>query len=328
MDGIIDDFTRVQSSSRKKNILNIDDIDEDAIILWVSTGSPLEVKNYLDKKGFKNFSYLSFYRYSGLDLIQPPFIMDFANDFKNNKNSYEYVYNLLEDATSKEIFNKVLNFKNSFDYKFMKGFTNDHQGQYFDKEIIPNIKDIVFVDGGGYTGDTLPNIIDNFPDFKKIYLIEPNQLHISIAKKKFGHIKNIDFLQCGLSNKKNILENNEEQLSSNTCKDNYHAISVDTIDNIIKEPVDFIKLDIEGAEQDAIDGAKHTLIKYTPILAICIYHKAEDCYKIPQKVLSFNPNYKIYIRHYMEGIFETVMYFIPHNPTHPVNINNNLISKS
>ena len=70
-------------------------------------------------------------------------------------------------------------------------------------------------------------------------------------------------------------------------------------------------MDIEGAEQDAIEGAKSTIAKYTPILAICIYHKAEDWYKVPEKVLEINSNYKIYLRHYMEGIFETVMYFIP-----------------
>lgn len=251
------------------------------------------------------------YRYSNLNLIAPPFIIDFADDFQNNRDSYEYVYNLLEDDISKKIFNKVLNFKNSFDYEFMKGFTNDHKGQYFDKDIIPNIKDIVFVDGGGYVGDTLPNIINNFPDFKKIYLIEPNELHINIAKRDFGHIENIEFHQCGLSNIKVISTNNNEQLLSHNCKDNYQAISTDTLDNFIKERVDFIKLDIEGAEQDAIDGAKNTIIKYQPILVICIYHKAEDWYKIPQKVLSFNKNYKVYIRHYMEGIFETVMYFVP-----------------
>ena len=79
--------------------------------------------------------------------------------------------------------------------------------------------------------------------------------------------------------------------------------------------MDFIKLDIEGAEQDAIDGAKNTIRKYKPILAICIYHKAEDWYKIPEKVLEIEKDYDIYLRHYMEGIFESVMYFIPKNKT-------------
>jgi hypothetical protein len=89
------------------------------------------------------------------------------------------------------------------------------------------------------------------------------------------------------------------------------TVCVDSLDNIVNQKIDFIKLDIEGAEQDAIDGAKNTIKKHCPIIACCIYHKAEDWHKISQKILSINNNYKIYIRHYMEGIFETVMYFIP-----------------
>jgi len=71
---------------------------------------------------------------------------------------------ILEDKKSKEVFSKVLNFKISKDYDFMQGFTNNHKEQYFDKELIPNIKNICFLDGGAYVGDTLPQIIKNFPD--------------------------------------------------------------------------------------------------------------------------------------------------------------------
>lgn len=191
----------------------------------------------------------------------------------------------------------------------MQGFTNNHDEQYFDKELIPSIKDIVFVDGGAYIGDTIPSIIKNFPDFKKIYCIEPNDLHISIAKKNFPFQENIEFINCGLGNKKQ--EANQVQKVQDNCEHDYQAENIDTIDNLIKEKIDFIKLDIEGAEQDALHGARNTIERYQPILAICIYHKAEDWYKIPQIVLDINPEYDIYLRHYMEGIYETVMYFIP-----------------
>ena len=319
VDGLIDDFTRVQSS-RKKEILKIDEVPKDAIILSVSTGSPLEVKNKLDELEFRNFNYLAFYKYSNLKLEAPPFITDFEDDFKENKKMYEEVYNLLEDDISKEVFEKVINFKITFDFDFMQGFTNNHKEQYFlkesdkhkDKVLIPKIKNIKFVDGGGYVGDTLPQIISNFPDFEKIYLIEPNELHINIAKREFGDIKNIEFINCGLGKIVSNTNSSEQSLSNqNNCEHDYQGVNINTLDNIIKEKVDFIKLDIEGAEQDAIEGAKNTIKKYNPILAICIYHKAQDWYKVPQMVLKINSNYKIYIRHYMEGIFETVMYFIP-----------------
>ncbi|EDZ62575.1 putative methyltransferase, FkbM family [Sulfurimonas gotlandica GD1] len=309
VDGIIDDFSRVQRS-RKKEILSIDDVPFDSIILSVSTGSPLEVKNTLDAKGYTNFNYLSFYRYSKLPLVAPPFMLDFEEDFRQNHEEYTYLYDLLEDELSREVFTKVLNFKISFDFDFMHGFTNNHDEQYFDRAIVPKIKNICFVDGGAYVGDTIPQIIKNFSDYKKIYAIEPNNLHINIAKRDFGDIENIEFINCGLGAKEELNYTNEQE-NQNNCDHNYQATEINTIDNIVKEKVDFIKLDIEGAEQDAIDGAKETIKKYKPILAICIYHKAEDWYRIPKKILSIESEYKVYLRHYMEGIFESVLYFIP-----------------
>ncbi|PLY07525.1 MAG: FkbM family methyltransferase [Arcobacter sp.] len=309
VDGIIDDFTRVQSS-RKKEILKIEDVPKNSIILCAVIGSPLEVKTKLDKLGYKHFNYLAFIRYTDFDLVHPPFIMDFKNDFLKNEEKYQKTYDLLEDDKSKEIFTKILNFKMTFDLNFMEGFTNNHEEQYFDKDIIPSIKNISFVDGGSYVGDTLPTIIKNFPDYKKIYCIEPNNLHINIAKRNFPNQRDIEFINTGLGNKKQFSKSNNKK-DQNNCEHDFQALNIDTIDNLIKERVDFIKLDIEGAEQDTIEGAQNTINKYHPILAICIYHKAEDWYKIPEKVLEINSNYKLYLRHYMEGIYETVIYFIP-----------------
>ncbi len=310
VDGVIDDFTRVQRS-RKKEIYKIEDVPKDALILSTATGSPLEVKTRLDAMGFANINYLSLCKYSDLELIEPPFIMDFAEDFENNRAEYEKVYELLADEKSKAIFTKVLNFKISFDYDFMKGFTNDHEGQYFDKEILPKLKNISFLDGGGYVGDTAEEVIKNYPDFKKIYLVEPINENLRIAKRELGHYENIEFIPFGLGKQKETLFFNEEKSFSTMYGKGTQSVEVDTIDNIAKEKVDYIKLDIEGAEQDAIEGAKKTIKRDHPILAICIYHKAEDWYTIPQNILAIRSDYRVYLRHYMEGIFESVMYFIP-----------------
>lgn len=284
---------------------------KDALVLWTATGSPLEVKEKLDAMGFKNISYQALIKYSKLDLLSPPFIDDFENDFAKNYDRYTQMYKLLSDEKSKEIFTKVINFKISGDYDFMKGFTNDHQGQYFDKTIVPKIDNIRFVDCGGYVGDTAEEVIKNYPDFAKIWLIEPIPENIRIAKRELASYENIKFLTCGVSNQKETLHFNEEKSFSSIYGKGTQSVDVDTIDNIIKEKVDFIKLDIEGAEQDAIIGAKQTILDSHPVLAVCIYHKAEDWYKVPELILSIRSDYKVYLRHYMEGIFETVMYFIP-----------------
>lgn len=310
VDGIIDDFTRVQSS-KKKDILKIEDIPkENSIILSASTGSPLEVKNKLDELGYKNFNYLSFYYYSSFQLPSPIFMGDFKDDFSKNKDKYKKTYELLKDEKSKRIFEKVINFKISYDLEFMKGFTNDHENQYFDKEIIPHIKNISFLDGGAYVGDTLEFILKNYPDYKKIYCIEPSLLHINIAKRENPNLKNVEFINCGLGNKTQLIEDNLQE-PQNNCRHDYQTQNINTVDKLIKEKIDFIKLDIEGDEIKALEGAKNTIKEYHPILAICIYHKASDWYEVPNLVLSIRNDYDIYLRHYMEGIYETVMYFIP-----------------
>ena len=74
--------------------------------------------------------------------------------------------------------------------------------------------------------------------------------------------------------------------------------------------MDFIKLDIEGAEIEAINGAIATIKKFKPKMAVCIYHNQSDFIEIPKLALKLNPGYKIYVRHYTQGVFETVMYFV------------------
>lgn len=69
-------------------------------------------------------------------------------------------------------------------------------------------------------------------------------------------------------------------------------------------------MDIEGAEYNALMGAKNHITKYNPVLAVCIYHNQADFIVIPKLVLSLNKKYKVYLRHYTQGVFETVMYFV------------------
>ena len=79
-------------------------------------------------------------------------------------------------------------------------------------------------------------------------------------------------------------------------------------DDIISTPVDMIKLDIEGAEANALLGMQNLIRKYKPVLAVCIYHKQDDFITLPKLVLNLVPEYKIYFRQYLLTPFSTVMY--------------------
>ena len=75
------------------------------------------------------------------------------------------------------------------------------------------------------------------------------------------------------------------------------TVNVDTIDNIVGDtPIGLIKMDIEGAELNALKGAINTLKKCRPYLALSAYHKPEDLITLPQFIKSVYGNCGIYLR--------------------------------
>lgn len=76
-------------------------------------------------------------------------------------------------------------------------------------------------------------------------------------------------------------------------------------------PLTFIKMDIEGAEYDALQGARNVIQRDRPILAICVYHTQSDIWRIPLLVREMVPEYKFFLRSYEGDGFQTVMYAVP-----------------
>ena len=69
-----------------------------------------------------------------------------------------------------------------------------------------------------------------------------------------------------------------------------------------------MKMDIEGAELRALQGARETILRDKPRMAICIYHKRTDLYEIPQYLLSLVPEYRFKVRQYASNEWETILY--------------------
>ena len=73
--------------------------------------------------------------------------------------------------------------------------------------------------------------------------------------------------------------------------------------------VTLLKMDIEGAEKEALEGAENIIKTQTPKLAICVYHRIEDLWTIPIMLKEWVPEYSISIRHHAKWwVSETVCY--------------------
>jgi hypothetical protein len=87
------------------------------------------------------------------------------------------------------------------------------------------------------------------------------------------------------------------------------AVALDEILPNIK--IDFIKLDVEGAEAQVIDGARKMINRCRPVLAISLYHKPNDLWELPELLFDLCPGYDFYIRQHYFNSFESVLYAIP-----------------
>ena len=84
------------------------------------------------------------------------------------------------------------------------------------------------------------------------------------------------------------------------------------IDDLFAETLlTFIKMDIEGAEYDALLGGRKVIQRDRPILAICVYHTQNDIWRIPLFVRGTLPEHKIYLRAYEGDGYQTIMYAVP-----------------
>lgn len=85
---------------------------------------------------------------------------------------------------------------------------------------------------------------------------------------------------------------------------NVQEINVDRLDEILKdEVITFIKMDIEGSELPALQGAENIIKEQKPKLAICLYHKIEDFWEIPMYIHNLLPEYHFGILHHFPRMF-------------------------
>lgn len=171
----------------------------------------------------------------------------------------------------------------------------------------------IFIDAGAYSGETCEAFSRWCSDYSKIYLMEPDVLMFQIASE-YVKVKKINNVICvnkgAYSHETEIAFMNDAALGSSNINENgTDKIWTTSIDGMLNgKEATYIKMDIEGAEMEALRGAEETIQKYMPKLAISIYHKDDDLWKIPCYIKGKYPQYKLFIRHYTPFTTETVLY--------------------
>ena len=310
IDGLINDFSSKSHTSRGLPVLKSSDISGNAIVVNCSTSiSPVSTFNAIKDKGIRVLNVIDIINASNGSLRLPWFVDEFRKDYAENKEDYSYIYSMLSDRESRQTFIDVISYRLSANIDYMKKYKVRLTDQYF--ENFMNYRGEIFVDAGGFDGDTTEEFIKRYPDYKKIFLFEPSTTNINKAKIRLKGFRDIEYFPIGLSNKYETLKFDPTAGSSSSINEMASSsIKVQPLDMVIKEPVSFIKMDLEGWEMKALEGCRQHIKDDKPKLAIAVYHKASDFRKIPAMICNLHHDYKVYLRHYTEGWSETVMFFL------------------
>ena len=179
--------------------------------------------------------------------------------------------------------------------------------QYFD--VFSPLDYEIFIDAGSYDGQT----VKDFEEWAKgkhtrVICLEPLPEMASNLRKEFGSNQNIEVHEVAAWESDSFMKFNNKESGSSISVNGSHVVRCSKIDDIAPVGVTFIKMDIEGAEIQALRGASETIRRDKPRLAISLYHKPEDIIDIPFLILRLVPDYKFWIRHYSTSGLETVLF--------------------
>lgn len=223
-------------------------------------------------------------------------------------------------------------------YKFLQqhNYPSSHicggvDGSFEDKQYFefPELyrRGTAFIDGGCYDCASSYKFAQWCSgEYSSIIAFEPDPDNYAVCCKKAQEtpLANFQLVNAGMWNQEGITvfdaENTETShiLSAppNATSDpnqvdvnNTVSVRTVTIDGVVGErTVGFIKMDIEGAEFNALQGAKNTIVRDKPLLAICVYHSHGDTFAIMDYLHQIVPEYRFLLRHYSATSVETVLY--------------------
>jgi len=332
--GFIDDYAHSHTQN-DLSISRVASINNKSAVIYISVGliSP-KIKAHLLSLGFENV-----FDFTQSVQMHPAIIQamkvhslwysDLPADMVDSDGIARFRA-LLSDEKSQRLLDQIVAFRTDFGSEHY--VIPDNSTQYFphDIDVFASIDEVRFVDAGAFNGDTVTSLIQacahRHVPFDYAACFEPDPKNLHALKTKIAALRYNDapprvfVYPTGLWHRSEVLEFSADQSASSCIADasspqgltkSILGLSID--DCLFNAAPNFIKMDIEGAEKNALIGASQSITTYRPVLAICLYHRPRDLWEIPLFIHELVDDYDMHLRVYGDMLLETVLYCLPKN---------------
>jgi FkbM family methyltransferase len=191
---------------------------------------------------------------------------------------------------------------------------------YFPKDIIRLLPEEVLVDCGAFDGDTIQSfLMHRRGDFRMIFAIEPDSHSFTKLECYTSSLapelkRKISLLNYAVGAERGTVRfASSGGLDAHISEDAGSIVPCAPISELVDLSIrtTYIKMDIEGAEFDALRGARSVIQRDKPIMGICIYHEQRDLWRLPLLMKAMVPEYQMYLRCHEGDGWQTVAYAVP-----------------
>ena len=280
------------------------------IAVFNYAADPRPILSLLSSAGFA--SIISYFEIHERLQMAPEFWLAPRQGLYERKEEILQGLEFFQDSVSRQVYHDHLALRLTFDQSLLG--TPSIETQYSPADLPPPRQPMRLIDGGAFIGDSVDFFLDQGVRMEAVAAFEPDMINfrkLVDASNRFTKAGIETMLYpCGLGVETGMLrfQGGHGAGSQLTESGDLH-VQVLALDNVLPSfrPT-LIKLDIEGAEPDALKGARAMIHKGMPDLAVCVYHTPAHLWEIPRLIREMFPSYHFYLRSHRFNGFDTVLY--------------------
>lgn len=288
------------------------------VAIYYTHHSYLATRDRLQKYGARKIVFFPIMLWMFGDQLLPFYHFTLPSHYVQHADQVMEAFSLMTDEKSQNQFVSHLHWRMWQEHGVLPETTLDNQ--YFPDDLIELGPDEAFAEGGGYDGDTVRSFMKQCGGkYRTIHTFEPDpenfrqleQFHASLSASERNkvHIYN-QAIGARVSKIRMSRTGTAGATIGGSIGVDIGCVPLDQV--LTCEPVTFLKLDVEGAEMEALRGAVQTLVEKRPITTVCLYHRPEDLYTIPLFLASIMDRTNFHLRTHDYDGRELVLYAIPH----------------
>jgi FkbM family methyltransferase len=272
--------------------------------------------------GFRNIALFGHLAWKQPEKFLPHYSLDLPSRALMEANRIVQAFDLFQDQKSREMFVSHVDWRLTLDYDALPPAVNETI--YFNDNLIRPSAQEFLIDGGAFDGDTIQSFLETFgrAGFRRVLSFEPDpnnfpKLREYVSTLPLDQQARITALPGALGAEAGSITVETSGGSASRVGHGNHEVRCHTVDAFRDATGDptFIKLDIEGYEPQALQGAAETLRNSQPVITVCLYHLQNHLWQIPLQIAAQVPGYRYTLVPHLSDGWDLVLYAVPPNRT-------------